>query len=116
MLFIKRDEAARRSVPLFSYLSPFVGADEIIKNKPDGAATLGRDFEIGEAINPHSVAFLTMKTRFFKTVGQPERATQTAQRMVSLCKEIDPSEVCRANAQRQLIGMGRYELAQELNP
>ena len=116
MLFIKRDEAARRSVPLFSYLSPFVGADEIIKNKPDGAAILGRDFEIGEAINPHSVAFLTMKARFFKTVGQAERATQTAQRMVSLCKEIDPSEVCRANAQRQLVGMGRYELAQELNP
>jgi len=115
MLFIKRDEAARKGVPVFSYLSPFVGADEIIKNRPNGAATLERDFEIGEAVNPNSVAFLTMKTRFFKTVGQTERATQTAQRMVSLCKVIDLSKVCRANAQRQLMGMGQYQLAQELN-
>ena len=114
MLFIQRDEAARRGVPLFTYLTPFSGADEIIKNRVNGFAVLERDFEVGESINPNSVAFLTMKTRFLKTVGQTDKATQTAKRMVSLCKEIDRTELCRANARRQLMAMGRYDLAREL--
>ena len=114
MLFVQRDEAARRGIPLFSYLTPFTGADEIIKNRANGVSVLERDFEAGELINPHSVAFLTMKTRFFKTIGQGERATETAKRMVSLCKEIDRTELCRANARRQLMAMGRYDLAREL--
>jgi hypothetical protein len=114
MLFILRDEAARRGVPLLTYLTPFSGADEIIKNRANGFAVLERDFEVGESINPNSVAFLTMKTRFLKTVGQTDKATQTAKRMVSLCKEIDPTELCRANARRQLMAMGRYDLAREL--
>jgi hypothetical protein len=114
MLFIQRDEAARRGVPLFTYLTPFSGADEIIKNRANGFAVLERDFEVGESINPNSVAFLTMKTRFLKTVGQTDKATQTAKRMLSLCKEIDRTELCRANARRQLMAMGRYDLAREL--
>jgi hypothetical protein len=91
-----------------------MGADRIIKTKPDGGTTLEKDFEIGEAINPNSIAFLTMKTRFLKTIGQTDLATQTARRMVTLCKEIDPSKVCRETARRQLIGMGQYALAREL--
>ena len=114
MLFIQRDEAARKGIPVFTYLTPFVGADEILKTKPSGAETLARDFEIGESINPNSVAFLTMKTRFLKTIGQTDKATETAKRMVTLCTTIDPSELCRSNAQRQLMGMGRYDLAREL--
>jgi hypothetical protein len=114
MLFIQRDEAARRGVPLFTYLTPFSGADEIIKKRSNGSAVLERDFEVGESINPNSVAFLTMKTRFLKTVGQTDKANQTAKRMVSLCKEIDRTELCRANARRQLMAMGRYDLAREL--
>lgn len=114
MLFIKRDEAARRGVPVFSYLSPFTGADEIIKSKSDGVAALERDFELGESINPNSVAFLTMKTRFLKARGQKDLAAQNARRMVNLCKEIDPSKICRDNAQRQLMGMGQFGLAREL--
>ncbi len=116
MLFIQRDEAARRGVPLFTYLTPFSGADEIIKKRSNGSAVLERDFEVGESINPNSVAFLTMKTRFLKTVGQTDKASQTAKRMVSLCKEIDRTELCRANARRQLMAMGRYDLARELEP
>ena len=116
MLFVRRDEAAQRGIPLFTYLTPFTGADEIIKNRPNGAAVLERDFEVGESINPNSVAFLTMKTRFFKAIGQGEKATETAKRMVSLCKEIDRTELCRTNSRRQLVAMGRYDLARELGP
>ena len=114
MLFARRDEAALRGIPLFSYITPFTGADEIIKNRPNGAAVLERDFEVGESINPNSVAFLTMNTRFLKSIGQGGRATETARRMVSLCKEIDRTELCQANCRKQLLAMGRYDLAREL--
>lgn len=114
MLFIKRDEAARKGVPVFSYLSPFTGADEVIKSTSDGVAALERDFELGESINPNSIAFLTMKTRFLKTRGLKDLAAQSARRMVTLCKEIDRSKLCRENAQRQLMGMGQFGLAREL--
>jgi hypothetical protein len=114
MLFVQRAEAARKGVPIFSRLTPFRGADQILNEPGDGADLLAHDFELGESINAHSVAFLAMKTRFLARVGRLGEAEDTARRIVSLCRDIDPTDFCRANAQRQLIAMGQHHLAQEL--
>ena len=116
MVFIQANEAERVGIPTYRRLNPFMEQDKVIKDNPVAKSELSADYELGERINPDSLAFLTMKSYFLKKQGRIAELQATLDRIAGLCARKDPSRGCRRIAARQLIRFGRYSQAKELAP
>jgi hypothetical protein len=116
MVFITESEATRKGIPTYARLSPFMETEKVLKDNPGAAAELVKDFELGDRINPDSIAFLTLKAYFMKRQGKVTELQATLDRLAGVCARRDPSLGCRKLAARQLIRFGRYSDAKRLAP
>jgi hypothetical protein len=116
LVFIQAAEAERVGIPTYKRLNPFMEQDKVIKDNPVAASELNADYELGEKINPDSLAFLAMKSFFLKKQGRITDLQVILDRIAGLCARKDPSRGCRRIAARQLIRFGRYSQAKELAP
>lgn len=94
MLFVRRDEAQDKNIPTYSFLSPFATLSELIKSNPDAAFGLERDFRQGEAVNPDSIVFLILKSKFLKLQKRDDQAKEVAEKIVRLCRAPGASPAC----------------------
>ena len=114
MIFITESEAKARNIPTYQTLSPFMETGKVLKERPEAATELQRDFELGSQVNPDSIAFLTMKAHFHKAQSQSVDLNSTLDRLAGVCDRRDPSAGCRAMAAQQLNRFGRFKQARDL--
>jgi hypothetical protein len=116
MVFVTAAEASIRGIPTYARLSPFMETEKVLKENPGAVTELSRDFELGDRINPDSIAFLTLKSYFMKRQGRAAELQASLDRLAGVCARRDPSKGCRLMAARQLARFGRYAQARELAP
>lgn len=116
MVFVTAAEATLRGIPTYARLSPFMETEKVLKENPGAAAELSSDFELGDRINPDSIAYLTLKSYFMKRQGRTAELQTTLDRMAGVCSRRDPTKGCRQLVARQLARFGRYAQAKELAP
>lgn len=104
MLYVRRDEAEKRSIPTYAFLNPFASVEGVMKKNPDASAGFERDFKQGDAINPQSIAFLILKQGYFSLRGWQDKSKEVVEMMRLLCAQKNASPACAQVARRYGAG------------
>jgi hypothetical protein len=100
MLYVRQDEAQKRSIPTYAFLNPFASVEAVMKKNPDASAGFERDFKQGDVVNPESIAFLILKQGYFSIRGWKDKSSEVIETMRRLCARKNASPACAQVSRR----------------